>query len=118
MLINYIKPDFIHKDERGGLYQLVNRGYNQINYIFSKANMIRGGHFHKVNKEAFFIISGSFKLVLESENEREEYLISAGDFFEIGKNIKHSFEYLEDTELISMYDIGVELENGEKDIYR
>lgn len=118
MLINYIKPDFIHRDERGGLYQLVSKGYNQVNYIFSKADMVRGGHFHKVNKEIFFVIRGSFRLMLEIGAEKEEYMMKTGDFFEIDKGIKHTFEYLEDTELISMYDIGVELENGEKDIYR
>lgn len=118
MLINYIKPDFVYEDERGGLYQLVNKGYNQINYIFSKADMVRGGHYHKINKEAFFVIRGSFKLILETRDKKEEYLMRSGEFFEIASNIKHTFEYLEDTELISMYDIGVELENGEKDIYR
>ena len=93
MLINYIKPDFVHQDERGG-------------------------HFHKINKEIFFVIRGLFRLVLESNNEKEVYIMKTGDFFEIEKGIKHTFEYIEDTELISMYDLGVELENDEKDIYR
>ena len=118
MLINYIKPDFVHQDERGGLYQLVSKGYNQVNYIYSKADMIRGGHFHKINKEIFFVIRGLFRLVLESNNEKEVYIMKTGDFFEIEKGIKHTFEYIEDTELISMYELGVELENDEKDIYR
>lgn len=118
MLIRYLKPDFVNEDDRGTLYQLVSKGYNQVNFIFSKANTVRGGHFHKINNEAFFVISGSFKIILEDGICREEYLISAGDFFEIGKNIKHTFEYLQDTEIISLYDNGVELENNEKDIYR
>ena len=45
-------------------------------------------------------------------------MMKTGDFFEIEKGIKHTFEYIEDTELISLYDLGVELENDEKDIYR
>ena len=131
MLINYIKPDFVHQDERGGLYQLVSKGFNQVNYIYSKADMVRGGHFHKINKEIFeeyiilkteieifFVIRGLFRLVLESNNEKEVYMMKTGDFFEIEKGIKHTFEYIEDTELISLYDLGVELENDEKDIYR
>lgn len=118
MLINYIKPDFVHQDERGGLYQLVSKGYTQVNYIYSKADMVRGGHYHKLNKEIFFVIRGSFRLVLESDIEKEEYIMKSGDFFEIEKGIRHTFGYLEDTELISMYDLGVELENDEKDIYR
>ena len=30
---------------------------------------------------------------------------------------KHTFVFLENTIMVSMYDKGVELENGEKDIY-
>ena len=63
MLINYIKPDFVHQDERGGLYQLVSKGFNQVNYIYSKADMVRGGHFHKINKEIFVFIDNYYSSI-------------------------------------------------------
>ena len=120
MLIVFEKmePDFANLDERGGLVQLVREGYRQINYIFSQAGSVRGGHYHQVNEELFYIISGKFELLLEEKNIKEQYVFKAGDMFKIPAGIKHTFTYLEDTMLISMYDKGVELSNGEMDIYR
>ena len=52
------------------------------------------------------------------ENEvQEKHTISAGEFFEIQPNVLHSFKFLEETQLISMYSSGVELKDGSKDIF-
>ena len=58
MLIERLNTDFEHKDDRGTLVQLVRKGYSQINVITSKSGVFRGGHFHKLNTEAFYIIEG------------------------------------------------------------
>lgn len=117
MLIEFIKTDFQFNDERGALVQLVHDGWKQINYISSKKNVVRGGHYHKNNKEAFYVISGSFKLIAEDVNGvKEEYSIKTGDFFIVKPFIKHSFHFEEDTYIISFYDKGVE-EGEIKDIY-
>lgn len=120
MLIEFISPDFSFKDDRGSLTQLVHQGWSQVNFITSVAGAFRGGHYHKLNKEAFFIISGKVRLVLENmiTCEKAEYTISSGDFFIIHPNVKHSFEFIQDTILISMYQPGVELVDGAKDILR
>ena len=55
MLIQFLKPDFEHTDERGKLVQLVHDGWKQVNVIESKAGQIRGNHYHKVNREAFYV---------------------------------------------------------------
>lgn len=119
MLINFIKTDFNFSDDRGSLTQLVHDGWKQVNYITSIAGAIRGNHYHKENVEAFYVISGRFKLTAQkiNDSQTEEYEMKAGDFFVVQPNINHSFEYLEDTQLISMYDIGVEKADGSKDIY-
>ena len=49
--------------------------------------------------------------------EDQEYFFKTGDFFGIEANDMHSFYFLEDTTLVSMYSNGVEKENGEKDIF-
>lgn len=116
MMIEIMTPDFIFEDDRGCLIQLVRKGFNQINVIKSKAGVIRGGHSHNLNEEAFYIINGKLKLDLKKENQEESYQFNSGDMFKIKKNVSHSFEFLEDTLLVSMYDMGVELPNGEKDI--
>lgn len=120
MLIEFIKPDFNFQDDRGSLTQLVHGGWNQVNYITSVKGAFRGNHYHLQNKEAFFVISGGFRLSLRHNEtgETAEYDIKAGDFFIIHPNITHSFDYTADTALISMYNQGVELPNGEKDILK
>jgi dTDP-4-dehydrorhamnose 3,5-epimerase-like enzyme len=118
MLIDFIKPDFQFNDERGTLVQLVHDGWKQINYISSKNNTVRGGHYHRNNKEAFYIISGRFKLIVEDvSGMKEEYSIKAKDFFVVKPCIIHSFYFELDTTLISFYDKGVEGVFS-KDIYQ
>ncbi len=116
MLFKSLKADFEFVDQRGSLTQLVHDGYKQINYITSKKDTERGGHLHNLNDEAFFVISGSFEFLAETENEKQLAVFKAGDFFKVFKGVKHSFKYLEDSSLISLYTQGVELENGQKDI--
>ena len=119
MLIEFIKPDFEFADNRGSLKQLVHKGWNQVNYITSVAGAFRGNHYHKTNVEAFYVISGEFKLIAESLDgkEHEEYIMKAGDFFIIKPFVNHSFNYTIDTQMISFYDKGVESSNGTKDIF-
>ena len=117
MLIEFIKPDFTFENEAGSLNQLVHDGWKQINAIVSVKDSIRGGHYHKFSKECFYILSGSFRLTVWKDDVRETYEIEKGDMFIIPEYVYHSFEYHEDTYLVGMYDKGVELEDGSKDIW-
>ena len=117
MLIKVLEPNFTFSDDRGVLTQLVRTGYNQINVVESKAGVFRGNHYHKDNNEVFFVVSGAFSLIVEKENIQETYLFSAGDMFLVPPFVIHSFDYVEDTILVAMYDKGVENEDGTKDIY-
>lgn len=112
-MLKVIKPDFLFTDERGALVQLIHKGYKQVNVITTKKGAFRGGHYHKENKEAFYVISGKLEVVVEER----KFSFCVGDFFSIDANDMHSFKFLEDTTLVSMYSKGVELENGKKDIY-
>lgn len=112
-MLKNIKIDFEHSDDRGTIVQLIHTGYSQINVITSKKGVVRGGHYHKENDEAFYIVSGCLELNLNGHR----YRFMKGDFFGIEANDIHGFVFLEDTVLISMYSSGVELENGQKDIY-
>lgn len=117
MLYEIIKTDFHHEDERGSLVQLVHKGYKQVNVIKSKGGMVRGGHYHKLNREAFYVVSGSCEVCFTKEGVKEKGIFSAHDFFEIGPYVGHTFNYLEDTVLVGLYDIGVEMPDGGKDIF-
>lgn len=118
MLIRILKPDFIHKDDRGTLTQLVHDGYKQVNVIYSDPGSIRGRHYHKENTEAFYIISGKLTLILEKDGVREEHRFETEDMFEVPPYAVHEFIFTEATTLISMYSNGVEISDGLKDIYQ
>ncbi len=117
MLISMMEPDFVHENENGILKQLVHCGWKQVNVITSLPGSVRGGHYHKYNSEGFYIIKGSFKLVVWNAGEREEYEMGDGDFFVIPPYVFHCFEYHVETILVSLYSDRVELTGTEKDIW-
>lgn len=122
ILIERIKTNFEHTDERGKLIQLVRRGYSQINIVFSKAGVFRGGHYHKLNTEAYYVIAGKCQVTAKKGSDSEIQTFSQGDFFRISPYVIHDFNYIEDTVLVTMYSLGVELncddlDCDEKDIY-
>lgn len=116
-MLEIIKPDFIYEDDRGKLIQLVHEGWQQVNIIFSKADVIRGGHYHKQNRELFFIVDGKCRVRVRKGKMAEEYQFSKGDMFVISEFVTHDFIYEKDTVLVSMYSRGVEMDNGRMDIY-
>lgn len=122
MYIQILKPDFVFSDERGELIQLVHNDFRQVNYILSYAGVFRGGHYHKINRELFYVIRGKLELIVypagnRIDNVSERYVFETGSIFEIPENIVHNFNYIDETALISMYSVGVELPSGEKDIF-
>lgn len=117
MLIQELKTDFEFLDSRGKLVQLTRGGYGQVNYVFSRSGAVRGKHFHKYNDEVFYIIQGQLLLLAEKNGETERRKFFSGEMFLVPAMVKHSFEYEEDTELISLYTGCVELQDGTKDIH-
>lgn len=115
-MIEIIKPDFIFEDERGAIIQLVHEGWKQINVAVSKAGFERGNHFHRLNREGFYVVEGSFTLEAKLDSRNETYEFGKGDMFIINPNVIHRFVYHEDSVLVAFYDSGVELPDGTKDI--
>ena len=111
------KIDFRHEDQRGALLQLVHEGYRQINVLETREGVARGGHYHKISNEAFFVVRGSVEVALQDLLERATVKFTKGDFFEIPPHVGHSMYFPEDCTLIVMYDTPVEKEDGTKDIY-
>lgn len=116
-LVEKLKPDFVYKDARGSLTQITHEVYAQTNAVFTRKGQVRGEyHYHRFSKEVFYIISGKVKVRLKYENELEEHIFSSGDMFLIHENVRHCFDYFEDTFLVVFYTKRIELENGTKDI--
>ncbi|MCL2512458.1 MAG: cupin domain-containing protein [Oscillospiraceae bacterium] len=116
-MLKILTPDFVFEDDRGSLVQLAHEGYTQINAVKSVKNAVRGRHYHKINKETFYIIEGRVKTRVTMGGKEEFYDFSAGDMFEILPGVLHETEFLTDCVMIVMYDKGVELPDGGKDIY-
>lgn len=112
-MLRIIKTDFEFSDDRGTITQLIHDGYKQVNVITSKKGVFRGGHYHKENREAFYVVSGALKLDVNGQM----HVFKSGDFFGIDPFDMHSFLFEEDTTLVSMYSEGVEKADGTKDIY-
>ena len=113
-LFEKLLPDFAFEDGRGKLTQLVHGGYTQVNVLESRKGVLRGGHFHKQSREAFFVVSGQVEVTLKKGLEQQTV---PGDFFEIAPFVVHSMRFPEDCVLVAMYDIPVEYADGAKDIY-
>jgi WxcM-like, C-terminal. len=109
--------DFQHKDSRGSLVQLVHAGFQQVNVLRTNKGVTRGGHYHKICREAFFVISGSVEVELHCREQRERATFRASDFFSIGPGVVHSMFFPEDCVMVQLYDVPVEQADGEKDIY-
>lgn len=116
-LIEFIKPDFSFADERGYLHQLCRDGWKQVNVSFSKAGVFRGGHYHKQNREAFYIIDGEIEIGLKKGEKSETVIVTSGDFFILQPFALHSFNFKKDTLMVALYDQGVENADGTKDIF-
>lgn len=117
-MIKKLNVDFMHNDDRGTICQVLSIPNKQINYLYTKKSAKRGRHYHKQNKEIFYVISGEVELdayEVNTEN-KEKYLFKAGDLFLVEPYTIHDFDFLEDTQMIVAYDLGIESSNG-KDIY-
>ena len=116
-LYKVLKPDFEFRDKRGQLNQLVHDGWKQVNVLITNAGVIRGVHYHKESREAFYLISGSVDVRFRNGEEYDEHHFERGDFFLIFPGTVHELSFLEDCVMVQMYDIPVEREDGTKDIF-
>lgn len=116
-LCDIIQPDFSFLDDRGMICQLIHDGYKQVNVVFTKKGERRGRfHYHRTNEELFYVISGCVQVQLRLSDRTEDHVFRTGDMFQIHKEVRHDFRFLEDTILVGMYDKGVEFSEGKKDI--
>ena len=116
-LVRVLHTDFEFADERGTLTQLVHEGFRQINVLTTKRGVTRGGHFHRVCREAFYVISGSVEVTLKNAERTATAVFHKGDFFAVEPYISHSMFFPEDCVMVQMYDRPVEQPDGGKDIY-
>ena len=116
-LYELLTPDFAVQDDRGELAQLVHTGYVQVNVLVSRAGTMRGGHYHKRSRKAFYVVSGGAEFTFRRDGRQEQRVFCAGEFFLIHPYVVHSMVFPENCVLVGLYDRCVEGEDGEKDIF-
>lgn len=116
-LFETLNIDFQYTDEKGTLTQLVHEGFNQVNVLESKKGCVRGNHFHKLSREAFYVVKGSVEVTLTRDGLTSIILFRKGDFFLIPTYTLHFMKFPEDCIMVALYDISVEKADGTKDIY-
>lgn len=116
-LYENVSKDFVFEDHRGSLVQLVHDGFAQINVLKTGKSVTRGGHYHKIARERFYVVNGTVSVRLSKDNLTETVIFKEGDFFEIMPFVAHEMFFPEDCTMVAMYDIPVEHEDGSKDIY-
>lgn len=117
VFFEWLNPDFQFSDGRGSLVQLVHEGYKQINVVTTRAGVTRGGHYHKISTEAFFVVSGQVAVEFRKGAAMRCETFHEGEFFRIPPLVSHTMHFLKDTVLVAMYDHAVDLSDGTKDIY-
>ena len=85
-----LPAEFIHKDHRRSLSQLVTDDLKQVNLYEVHKGAILGNHYHKITNEYFYIIKGSFLLNVNGKSQ----VISRGSFFVVEPPERHTLECL------------------------
>ncbi len=116
-LYEKLNVDFEYADNRGKLIQLIHDGYRQVNVLRTNKGVTRGGHYHKICRETFFVISGSVEVSFRYHEQLESVIFQACDFFCINPYVVHSMFFPEDCIMVQMYNVPVEQQDGTKDIY-
>lgn len=88
-----IQPYSRREDARGKLIGLMNEGvWEEFNYLETKAGHVRGNHYHRETREAFFIIEGEIEVVTKLPDQQEiSIILNAGDMIEIEPGENHTF---------------------------
>ena len=100
--------EFTFKDDRGILKQLISshNGFKQLNYATSKKGVSRGGHWHEIATETFFLIRGRVKVDIKNMKTGHEQteVFKTGDIFIVEPYEKHTVIALEDSEWMAFFD--------------
>ena len=85
-----LSPEFLHKDHRRTLYQLLTADFKQVNLYEAHKGAILGDHHHKITYEYFYILKGSFMLDVNKKRQ----VVGRGEFFLVEPGEKHVLECL------------------------
>ena len=107
-------------DARGDILGIVQHGtWQEMNYITTKAHVLRGNHYHKETYELIFVVKGKIKLTVRDivkDNLNETFFFNVGEAFILEPMENHTIETLEDSAWINLLSRAMNDKNG-KDIF-
>ena len=87
--MNFLEPEFQHRDNRRSLVQLLTADIKQVNIYEANHGAELGNHFHKETIEYFYIVRGSLEY-----NGRK--ILKKGDLFYPDLGEKHTVKVISD----------------------
>ena len=99
-----LAPYLSKPDERGEFLGITRESWAEVNFIETRANQVRGNHYHKETRELFFIISGEIEVVIDDlkSGKHLELSFGKGDVFIIEPYELHTFRTVTDAQWINM----------------
>ena len=99
-----LSPYIARMDERGGFLGITQESWAEVNFIETRANQVRGNHYHKETRELIFIISGEIEVEIDDLNSGKHLELSfrKGDVFIIEPYEVHTFRTTTDAQWINM----------------
>jgi len=117
--MEFIDMYVIHEDARG-IFRGITHKYTwgEINYIETKAGILRGNHYHKFTKELFYILEGRIQIDVVNlvTDARHSFEAKPTDIFIIDPYEVHTFTTLEESKWLNM--LSHNLDDEAPDIYR
>lgn len=100
MIVRRVETAF--EDERGWIKDVLeDEPIEHVSVILSRKGSVRGNHFHRETYQWVYLLSGSFRYVVETDDGgRQEGLIEAGDLLLTEPLDRHALETLEDATMV------------------
>ena len=92
-------------DDRGWITNVLELDIRHVSVIFSKKGSVRGNHFHKLDTQYLYCVSGGFQSRSTDVITREtgSFLVGPGDLVKTPPKVAHTETFFEDTILVAMY---------------
>lgn len=102
--IKKIKPSFI--DERGAITNILEHPITHVALITSKADSIRGNHYHPSQVQYIYLFSGKYesysKDINDKNSEIESAIVEAGNLAITPPMVAHAMKFLADSVLLNL----------------
>lgn len=99
------RPEVAFTDHRGDIINIMDQPLGHVAIITSRADAVRGNHYHPRDEQYMYIVSGSFESVskdIRSQSPARKQVFRAGDLVYTPPMVGHAYRYLEDTVFLNI----------------